>query len=62
LNWNFNANFAFSEKRQKLKKEQEPIERLAFQLLVQSDAALSIATDGLSCEQLFFPSDKYLGQ
>lgn len=54
-------SFFSSEKRQKLKKEQEPIERLAFQLIVQRDAALPIATGGLSCEQLSLSSEKYLG-
>jgi hypothetical protein len=46
-----------------MKNEQTlPIERLAFHLIVSRDMALNIATNGLQCEQLSFPIDKYLGQ
>lgn len=52
---------SFSERRSQMKKEQDPVERLAFHLVSSRDVALSIANDGLSCEQLSFSLDKYLG-
>jgi hypothetical protein len=54
--------FIFSEKRIKMKKDQDPIERLAFHLITYRDVALNVANDGLRCEQLSFPIDKYLGK
>jgi len=50
-----------SEKRMKMKQEQDPIERLAFHLITYRDVALTIANDGLHCEQLSFSCEKYLG-
>jgi len=51
----------FREKRIKMKKDQDPIERLAFHLITYRDVALNVANDGLRCEQLSFPIEKYLG-
>jgi hypothetical protein len=45
-----------------MKKEQDPIERLAFHLITYRDVASSVANDGLRCEQLSFPIQKYLGK
>jgi hypothetical protein len=45
-----------------MKKDQDPIERLAFHLITYRDVALNVANDGLRCEQLSFPIDKYLGK
>ena len=45
-----------------MKKEQDPVERFAFHLIKSRDIALTIATDGLTCEQLTFSIDKYLGK
>lgn len=50
-----------SEKRSKMKKEQEATERFAFHFILNRDIALKLATDGLQCEQLTFSIDKYLG-
>jgi hypothetical protein len=44
-----------------MKKDQDPIERLAFHLITYRDVASSVANDGLRCEQLSFPIQKYLG-
>ena len=52
----------FSERRIQMKKTQDPTERFAFHLITSRDIALNIATDGLSCEQLAFSTDKYLGK
>ncbi|CAF1486170.1 unnamed protein product [Adineta ricciae] len=51
----------YNEKRLKMKKEQDPIERLAFHLVTYRDVATNIASDGLNCGQLSFPIEKYLG-
>ncbi|CAF0729167.1 unnamed protein product [Adineta ricciae] len=51
----------YNEKRLKMKKEQDPIERLAFHLVNYRDVAANVASDGLNCEQLSFPIEKYLG-
>ncbi len=45
-----------------MKKDRDPTERFAFLLITNRDLALNIATDGLQCEQLTFPIDKYLGK
>jgi hypothetical protein len=45
-----------------MRKNQEPTERFAFHLIKSRDTALTIATDGLICEQLPFSIDKYLGE
>jgi hypothetical protein len=45
-----------------MKKDQDPIERLAFHLITYRDVALNIANDGLRSEQLSFPIEKYLGK
>ena len=55
-------SFISSEKRLKMKKEQDPIERLAFHLVTYRDVAANVASDGLNCEQLSFPIEKYLGR
>lgn len=44
-----------------MKQEHDFTERFAFHLITSRDTALNIATDGLSCEQLPFSIDKYLG-
>ncbi len=44
-----------------MKKDRDPTERFAFHLITSRDLALNIATDGLQCEQLSFPIEKYLG-
>lgn len=51
----------YNEKRLKMKKEQDPIERLAFHLITYRDVALTVANDGLRSEQLSFSCEKYLG-
>ncbi|CAF4251535.1 unnamed protein product [Rotaria sp. Silwood2] len=51
----------YNEKRTQMKKDQDPIERFAFHLITSRDIALNIATDGLTCQQLSFSLDKYLG-
>ena len=51
-----------SEKRIKMKKDQDVIERLAFHLITYRDVAINVATNGLSSDQLSFPIDKYLGE
>jgi hypothetical protein len=45
-----------------MKKDQDLTERLAFHLIAYRDLALNVATDGLSCGQLSFPIEKYLGK
>ena len=45
-----------------MKKDQDPIERLVFHLVPSRDVALTIAKEGLSCEQLSFKVDTYLGE
>jgi hypothetical protein len=45
-----------------MKKNQDPTERFAFHLITSRDIALNIATDGLTCEQLSFSIEKYLGK
>ncbi len=45
-----------------MKKDRDPTERYAFHLITTRDIALNIATDGLTCEQLSFSIDKYLGK
>jgi hypothetical protein len=45
-----------------MKKDRDPTERFAFHLITSRDLALNIATDGLQCEQLSFPIEKYLGK
>jgi hypothetical protein len=45
-----------------MKKDQDPTERFAFQLITSRDIALNIATDGLSSEHLAFSIEKYLGK
>lgn len=45
-----------------MKKEQDPVERLAFHLITYRDVALTVANDGLHCEQLSFSIEKYLGK
>jgi hypothetical protein len=52
----------FSERRIQMKKTQDPTERFAFHLITSRDIALNIATDGLTCEQLSFSIEKYLGK
>lgn len=52
----------FSERKIKMKKDQDITERFAFHLVSSRDTALNIANDGLSCEQLSFTIDKYLGK
>ncbi len=54
--------FSSSEKRIKMKKEQDPIERLAFHLITYRDVAVNVANNGLNSEQLSFPIDRYLGE
>ena len=54
--------FVCSERRMQMKKEHDLTERLAFHLITSRTTALNIATDGLSCEQLTFPIEKYLGK
>jgi hypothetical protein len=44
-----------------MKKDHDLTERFAFHLITSKDIALNIANDGLSCEQLSFSIDKYLG-
>jgi hypothetical protein len=51
----------YTEKRIKMKKEQDPIERLAFHLITYRDVAVNVANNGLNSEQLSFPIDRYLG-
>ncbi len=53
---------SFSEKRVKMKKDQDPIERLAFHLITYRDVALNVANNGLMSDQLTFSIDKYLGK
>jgi hypothetical protein len=45
-----------------MRKEQEPVERLAFHLITYRDEALKIANNGLNSEQLSFPIEKCLGE
>jgi hypothetical protein len=45
-----------------MKKDQDPIERLAFHLITYRDVALNVANNGLTSEQLSFPIEKYLGE
>jgi hypothetical protein len=45
-----------------MKKDQEPIERLAFHLITYRDVAVNVANDGLRSEQLSFSIEKYLGK
>lgn len=52
----------YSEKRIKMKKDQEPTERLAFHLITYRGVALNVANNGLQCEQLSFSTEKYLGK
>ncbi|UJR13818.1 hypothetical protein I4U23_000829 [Adineta vaga] len=52
---------SFNERKLEMKKSQDQIERFAFHLVSSRDIAMNIANDGLSCEQLTFPIDKYLG-
>ncbi|CAF1244746.1 unnamed protein product [Adineta steineri] len=51
----------FNARRIQMKKSQDPTERFAFHLITSRDSALDIATNGLTCEQLSFSIDKYLG-
>ncbi|CAF4701901.1 unnamed protein product [Rotaria socialis] len=51
----------YNEKRMKMKKDQDPIERFGFHLITYRDVALNVANNGVQCEQLFFPIEKYLG-
>ncbi|CAF1006016.1 unnamed protein product [Rotaria sp. Silwood1] len=51
----------YNERRTQMKKDQDPIERFAFHLITSRDTAINIANDGLTCEQLSFSLDKYLG-
>ena len=51
-----------SEKRIKMKKDHDPVERLAFHLIVYRDDAVEIAKNGLRCDQLGLPIKKYLGE
>ena len=44
-----------------MKKSQDQIERYAFYLVLTRDMATKIATDGISCGELTFSIDKYLG-
>lgn len=53
---------AFSDKRTQMKKDKEPMERLAFHLVSNRDVALTIAKEGLRCKQLSLKIDKYLGE
>ena len=55
-------HFSFSEKRIKMKKDQDPIERLAFHLITYRGVAVNVANNGLASEELTFPIDKYLGE
>lgn len=50
-----------SQRRIQIKKEQEFSERLAFHLISSRDCALDIAINGLQCDRLAFPIEKYLG-
>lgn len=54
--------FRFSERKIRMKKEQNPTERFAFHLIPSRTMALTIATEGLSSEQLTLPIEKYLGK
>lgn len=45
-----------------MKKEHDLTERFAFHLIKSRDIALDIATNGLSCKQLTFSIEKYLGR
>ncbi|CAM4812404.1 unnamed protein product [Rotaria magnacalcarata] len=51
----------YNEKRMTMKKDQDPIERFGFHLITYRDVALNVANNGVQCEQLFFPVEKYLG-
>ncbi|CAF3881192.1 unnamed protein product [Rotaria sordida] len=51
----------YNERKTQMKKDQDPTERFAFHLITSRDIALNIATDGITCEQLSFSLDKYLG-
>ncbi|CAF4672940.1 unnamed protein product [Rotaria sp. Silwood1] len=51
----------YNEKRIKMKKDHDPIERLGFHLIAYRDIALNVANNGLHCEQLSFTIEKYLG-
>lgn len=55
-------NMFSSERRIKMKKDQDVTERLAFHLITYRGVATNVATNGLSSEQLSFPIDKYLGE
>ena len=46
----------------KMKKDHDPVERLAFHLIVYRDEAVKIAKNGLRCDQLTLPIKKYLGK
>lgn len=45
-----------------MKKEQDPVERLAFHLVTQRSVAITLANEGIHCEQLSFAIDKSLGE
>ncbi|CAM4853860.1 unnamed protein product [Rotaria socialis] len=51
----------YNERKIQMKKTQDSTERFAFHLITSRDSALSIANDGLMCEQLSFSIDQYLG-
>ena len=45
-----------------MKREQDPVERLAFHLVTYREEAVRIANNGLDSEQLSFQIEKYLGE
>ncbi|CAF0755983.1 unnamed protein product [Adineta ricciae] len=51
----------FNERKIRMKKSQDQIERYAFHLVLTRDMATKIATDGILCGELTFSIDKYLG-
>lgn len=56
------SNIYSSERRIKMKKDQDITERLAFHLITYRAVAINVATNGLSSDQLSFPIEKYLGE
>lgn len=45
-----------------MKKDRDVSERFGFHLITGHDMASNIANNGLQCDQLSFPIEKYLGK
>lgn len=58
---NVRFSFGFSDRRIEMRQENKLIECFAFHTVCQRENALNIGKNGLTCQQLAFNIDKFLG-